>query len=281
MMKQRKWYKPNMVKCITIFILIMIITGSALYRGASTRFDMKCYPDSGDDYVILLHGIAGFSHSMKPLAKELHRQGYTVINVNYPSTLYDIPAISETFFDSVITSRCIDPERKIHFVTHSMGSIVTRYYLKNHRDEINLGRVVMLAPPNSGSEIVDTFKTNIVAKSVFGPALKQLSTKSNSFVNTLGPVDYEVGILMGNKAYYLPGSLILPGKDDGIVAIQSAPIEGMKDFEIISDNHTNIMTNKRVIREVVCFLREGNFRLCGKTEKKSHLNERVTLSHGG
>ena len=199
---------------------------------------------------------------MEPLAKELHRQGYTVINVNYPSTLYDIPTIAETYLDSVITSCCIDPGRKIHFVTHSMGSIVTRYYLKNYRDEINLGRVVMLAPPNSGSEIVDTFKTNIVAKSVFGPALGQLSTETNSFVNMLGPVDYEVGIIMGNRAYYLPGSLILPGKDDGIVAIQSAPVEGMKDFEIISDNHTNIMTNKKVIREVICFLKMGCFNSC-------------------
>jgi pimeloyl-ACP methyl ester carboxylesterase len=256
----------------------MIITGSAFYRGVSTRFDMKCYPDSGDDYVILLHGIAGFSHSMKPLAKELHRQGYTVINVNYPSTLYDIPTIAETFLDSVVTTRCIDPERKIHFVTHSMGSIVTRYYIKSHREEINLGRVVMLSPPNSGSEIVDTFKTNIAAKSIFGPALNQLSTESNSFVNTLGPVDYDVGIIMGNKAYYLPGSLILPGKDDGIVAIQSAPVEGMKDFEIISDNHTNIMTNKKVIKEVICFLKEGNFRLCGNEESKSRLFERITVS---
>ncbi len=257
-MKMRKVIKSN-AKLIFTFIVILSIAGTALYRAVSTRFTIECYPDSGHDYVVLLHGIGGFSYSMTPLAKELHKQGYTVINVNYPSTLYDIPTIAETFLDSVITTRCIDPERKIHFVTHSMGGIVTRYYLKNHIEELNLGRVVMLSPPNNGSEIVDAFKSNVTMESIFGPAFNQLGTDSSGIVHSLGLVEYEVGIITGNKAFNIPGAMIIPGDDDGIVAVKSARVEGMIDFEVIEVSHTFIMLNKKIIKDVACFLKKGNF----------------------
>ena len=196
---------------------------------------------------------------MIPLADELRQKGYTVINVNYPSTKYDIPTIAETYLDSVIDTYCVDKDRNIHFVTHSMGGIVTRYYLKHHKSEINLGRVVMLSPPNQGTEVIDACNSNRLMEPIYGPAFYQLGTDSTGFVHSLGPVDYETGVIIGNKAVFFPGAMIIPGECDGLVSVKRAPVEGMTDFEITENSHTFIMLNKDVIAEVVSFLKNGKF----------------------
>ncbi len=261
-MKLLKILQINKIKVIAICILALTVIGFGIYRNMSTDFSVKCYPDSGKDYVVLLHGIGSVSYTMTPLAKELQDQGFSVININYPSTVYDIETIAETYLDSVITTCCVDPERKIHFVTHSMGGIVTRYYLKHHKEEINLGRVVMLSPPNNGSEVADVLGTNTILQSIFGPALGQLGTDSTGIAHSMGPVDFELGVITGNKTIFFPGSMMIPGADDGFVSIDSAPVDGMRDFEILPISHHFVLSNAKVKKEVVCFLKVGNFNAC-------------------
>lgn len=244
---------------IPVVILVVIIAVSVFYRHISTRYEVQCSPDSGSDYVVLLHGIGGFSYSMIPLAKELRDKGYTVINVNYPSTKHNIPTIAETYLDSVINSYCIDKDRKVHFVTHSMGGIVTRYYLKHHRDNINLGRVVMLSPPNQGSEIIDVCNSNRLMEPFYGPAFYQLGTDSAGFIQSLGPVDYETGVIIGNKAVFFPGAMIIADECDGMVSVKRASVEGMTDFKVTDDSHSVIMMSKKIVAEVVCFIKSGKF----------------------
>ncbi len=254
---KKEGFKKMGIVCLIILLIITLLVAS--YRIISTRFNVKHYKETDNDYVILLHGIGGFSYSMEPLAKELSQKGYTVFNVNYPSTLCDIQTIADLYLDKVIKTYCTDTTRKIHFVTHSMGGIVTRYYLKQNKDSLNLGRVVMLSPPNKGSEIVDVFDSLKIVEYIYGPAFYQLGTDSTGFVHTLGPVDYETGIIMGNKAVFIPGMFIIPGESDGMVAVKRAPVEGMSDFRIIPNSHTFIMLNREVIENVVSFLSFGYF----------------------
>jgi triacylglycerol lipase len=220
--------------------------------------DKQPQTPASEDYVILLHGLARSERSMRKLEKALINHGYRVINVDYPSTKYPIEYLAENVLSKVISSCDSSPETKIHFVTHSMGGIIVRYFLK-HYGIPNLGRVVMLSPPNQGSELVDHLKDSIIFKKRNGPAGQQLGTDTDSLPLKLGPVDFELGVITGDRSFNPVSSMILPGPDDGVVSVAQAKVKGMADFIVMPNTHTFIMKSKSVIRQVLHFLEHGEF----------------------
>ena len=139
-----------------------------------------------------------------------------------------------------------------------MGGIMVRYYLSQHSVPI-LGRVVMLGPPNAGSELVDRLSGYQLFTLINGPAGKQLGTEPSSLPNSLGPVDYEVGIIAGNKNLNLLSSMLIPGDHDGRVTTQSTRLEGMADFILLPCNHSFMMNHQDVIQQTLLFLAQGHF----------------------
>ena len=210
-------------------------------------------------YVILVHGLARTKYSMGKVQKFLERRGYLVLNFNYPSTRYPIAILSERYLGEFIQTQCSEPTRKIHFVTHSMGGILVRCYLKEHKPE-QIGRVVMLAPPNQGSEVTDRLKAWFVYKWFFGPAGQQLGTDERSLPVQLGPVDFELGVIAGDRTINPFNSLKIPGPDDGKVAVERTKVQGMKDFLLVHNNHTFIMRDVMVLTQIAHFLQTGMFR---------------------
>ena len=216
-------------------------------------------PRDARDYVILLHGLSRSSRSMLRIEKRLPLAGYKVINVDYPSMKQDIRFLAEKNLDSVVKPFIQESHPKIHFVTHSMGGIVLRYYLKHH-DLPNLGRVVMISPPNQGSEIVDHFKKMFLFGKAAGDTGKQLGTDDDSLPQRLGPVDFELGVIAGNKSINPLYSLLIPGPDDGVVSVDRTKVEGMKDFIVVPHSHAFIIQSEAVIEQVLHFVEHGLFK---------------------
>jgi triacylglycerol esterase/lipase EstA (alpha/beta hydrolase family) len=213
------------------------------------------------DCVVLLHGLARTSKSMDKMAQALEQQGYLVINVNYPSRTNTVEKLSAIAMQQALTAceqGSTKQPGKIHFITHSLGGILLRYYLAEQSIE-NLGRAVLIAPPNQGSEVVDRLGNVPGFKLLNGPAGMQLGTDENSLPRTLGGVDFPVGIIAGSKSINPILSLNLPKPNDGKVSVESTKVEGMTDFIQFPLNHTFIMRNEQVIKQSIHFIQTGNF----------------------
>ena len=210
----------------------------------------------GDDCVILLHGLARTHRSFNKMEAALSEAGYKTINYDYPSTRYEIEKLARDAIGDAV-SQCHEAD-VIHFVTHSMGGILVRQYLSQEKIP-NLGRVVMLGPPNKGSQVVDRLKNFPGFYFMNGPAGLQLGTDENSVPNQLGGADFDLGIIAGTSSINLMLSLMLPNPDDGKVSVENTKLEGMKDHISLPVTHPLMMKNKEVIYQVIYFLKHGTF----------------------
>jgi hypothetical protein len=190
------------------------------------------------------------------MEKALKESGYRVVNDDYPSRKDSIQALAETTIPKAL-ERCGDAG-KVSFVTHSMGGILVRYYLSSE-DLPRLARVVMLSPPNKGSEVVDKLADIPGYELINGPAGQQLGTGTLDLPRSLGPATFELGIITGNSTVNPILSLLIPGADDGKVSIENAKLEGMADFLVVEHSHPFIMSADFVICQTVHFLRYGRF----------------------
>lgn len=241
------------------------VLGTMLLAGCASTPRTQVVPVAeSKDCVVLLHGLNRSWRAMRPMAEALHDAGFTTANVDYPSQAGPVEEIAPLAVGTgLMECRAAGAER-IHFVTHSIGGILLRF--ENERAAIpDLGRVVMLAPPNQGSEVVD-IAHRWPGMSLFGGAAGlQLGTTKDSIPSQLGPVDFELGIIAGTGTINPWMSAMLPAADDGKVTVAATRVDGMDDFLVVGSSHRYITRGDIVFRNTEAFLKTGRFLDTDKT----------------
>ena len=214
--------------------------------------------------VVLVHGVASSPIFFSKMENALRKEGYRVLSVSYPSTKARVEILAEQVFAQIFSKKGEGP---IHIVTHSMGGILLRQYLKTNGIPHRLGRVVMISPPNAGSQIVDKIGDWWLFGKIMGPAARQLGAEENSLPRRLGPFPdgIELGIIAGNFSFEPHFSAMLPGDDDGKVTVASTHLNGEKEHITLDYSHTFILRRKVTIEAVSRFLEYGSFKT-GSTE---------------
>lgn len=213
-------------------------------------------PSPDAETVVLVHGLGRTSRSLLYLESRLGREGYRVVPFDYPSTTHPVEQLVDSLRVAV-RSCCGEDPSNVHFVTHSLGGILVRSLLEG--DSSYSGHVVMLSPPNQGSEIVDAFSPSPLLASLVGPAGVSLGTDSTSVPNRLGPVRFSLGVVAGDRSLTRVGSWLIPGPDDGLVGVEQTRVEGLSDFKVVPATHTTIMNRPDVAAAIVSFLQTGRF----------------------
>lgn len=218
------------------------------------------WPALAEDTVVVLHGLARSAGSMSKMEEALQAAGFRTCNIDYPSTRYPIEELAARFVVPAV-DRCA-PQGTVHFVTHSMGGIIVRQ-IASAEPEVAIGRVVMLGPPNKGSEIVDAMEHFSPFYWLNGPAGLQLGTGAESVPNRLGPAVFEVGVIAGDAPFMEPFKGFIPGPSDGKVSLERARLDGMTDFLVLPVTHSLMMRDQAVIDHTIRFLMAGHFAAVG------------------
>ncbi|MCX6953219.1 MAG: alpha/beta fold hydrolase [Verrucomicrobia bacterium] len=233
---------------------------------------------SAADTVVLLHGLGRTGWSMSRLASVLERDGYRVVNLTYPSRSLPLESLARDWLPQQLRAHGLTPDGpdsstpsapRVHFVTHSMGGIVVRLWLRDCGAPANLGRVVMLAPPNSGSELTDRLNAFPPFRWFTGVNGRRLGTRPADLPRSLGPwpasasasaATGQLGIIAGDRSLNPLFSSWLPGPSDGKVTVASTRLAGMTDHTVLPFSHTWLGWHAETARQIRAFLRDARFR---------------------
>jgi triacylglycerol lipase len=211
---------------------------------------------SKNEWVVLVHGMLSSPRAMTRIENELTRNGFPVINFGYDSRENSIQTVTDNLEKS-IQELIPGDARAVHFVTHSLGALVVRYYLSERKMK-NLGRFVMIAPPNQGSIWGKTLVKNIpIFRYLLGISGEELQYSSK--FRPIHPPPCEFGIISGGTGKSRGLNPFIPGDNDATVAVSETMMQGMKDHIVIPGQHTMLLFQKRVIDNVISFLGTGKF----------------------
>jgi triacylglycerol lipase len=208
--------------------------------------------------VYVIHGYGGSLLQMEKINQRLIQDGFHTENYSYPGFTKNLDSIGIELF------RKVQKENfdTISFVTHSMGALVVRsmvQYLDSAVKFPFIFRIVMLAPPNKGTQLADMY-SGPVTKFLLGPNVEYMKTDSDSYVNHLPIPNCEVGIIAGirgKKPWYNP---FLKEDNDGNVSYSLTLLGNEKEIVKVKSTHGLMTQKNKVIKLVITFIKTGSFK---------------------
>lgn len=250
-----------MKKFLLVLNIVIIVFYASFQNAVSNdNYDFDNLDPGNGNYVVFLHGMARSSSSFNKMEAVYKSLGYNTLNFDYSSTDYSIDYLVENEVRPFLEKNLVYESRKVFIVTHSLGGIVIRYYLKKYEIP-NLDSVVMLAPPNKGSYVTEKLKWIPLYETINGPAGMELGTETDSSTPLrIGPVNYPAGIIAGDRSLNIFLSLLIDGPNDGKVSIEQTKVEGMTDHIVVHRTHPMIMRADEVIFQTAYFFQNHHFK---------------------
>ena len=223
------------------------------------KAEQKLPPLSGRA-AILIHGILRSSKAFSRMKTDLVRAGYVVVPFDYPSTQVPIPESAKYLAEVIET---LDGVEQIDLVVHSMGGLIVRSYLQQAGESIDarLHRMVMLGVPNLGARMANIVQTNLMFRTVFGPAGQQLIEAEDGLIASLPAPEFEFAVVAGSRGRPEGYNPLIPGDDDGVVSVESACLPGACDSLLVECVHSFLPSNETVIAATLRFLDTGLLRV--------------------
>ncbi len=218
----------------------------------------SCQMNFATHKVYVIHGFGGFALQMEKMNQGLKKAGYLTENYSYHSFSKDLDSVGQDLHKKVKQ----DNFDTVSFVTHSMGALVVRSmykYIDSTSHFPFIFRIVMIAPPNKGTEMADIF-SNPTTEFLLGPNVKHMKTDSDSFANKLPIPTCEVGIIAGKKGKKPWFNPFLKEDNDGNVSVSLTTLGNEKDIAIITATHGLMTQQKKVIKLMNSFMKNGSFK---------------------
>ncbi len=211
---------------------------------------------------VLVHGLFRGSFDLAGLGRRLARAGYEVYVYDYPSTRKDVLTHAADFRRFLIAAAVEHPDLTIDIVTHSMGALLTRAALAHldadadaawHDGEAariltfeRFGRLVMIAPPNQGSDVARHVLQVLPGGAKLVKPLPDLSSQSGALAARLPQI------------YAIPTGVVA-ARFDIAVKRDYAAYAPAAETTVINIDHSFATRSRRVYRAVEQFLESGSF----------------------
>ena len=230
----------------------------------SKILDQGAVPPNSEKVVIVLHGLMRSSNSMEPISRYIRENSdYQTINMEYASSRSDVASHARDL--AFLIDHLGKDVKEISFVAHSMGNIVVRHYLKDlngsgTQADPRFHRMVMMGPPNQGSQMARFLKNNLLFKSLAGVPGIELGEQWEDLAPRLATPHFEFGIISGAQTESQKfNNFILNGPDDFTVSLKETRLVGARDWLVRPLLHTTMMKNEIALESTVRFLKSGYF----------------------
>lgn len=189
--------------------------------------------------ILFVHGFTGSASAWNTMKPRFQADGWEanhLMAISYNSYQSNV-TIANTIASSVNTLKAQTGAAKVDIVTHSMGGLSTRYYLKNLGGTANVDDWVSLAGPNHG--------TVWAAGCFFLTPCSQMIPGS-SFLNGLNSGDETPGAVSYGTWWSACDEIITP--DESVI------LSGATNTQTACIGHSAMLTNLAVYNGVKAFV---------------------------